>query len=474
MGLRKGSVRRGSSNNIRLTFTKSRPSRASSSKAKVSKTITSTYSYSPTTSGSKSLSNDASTTDTMNSTVTTDLDAIKKITPEKMTKTICNSIRSFDEPHLRCLMPIRPDQKYCSMHLVQKNIVDFRLPDIDIDDILDRDEKMSEPIRMVGNEITRTITLTTTGCPKLLTRTSCNKTDKIIDGTNDTNGTMREQKVSTIENSHKENEDDLEIKLLILANDDEYCDKISELIGPVFKDVTLSEDEQDPVTLDSIWTIKNGIKIPAAVNKYYLFSYRDSKDKIRCLTIFTIFNMFQDNNYIHPVTSEAIPEKDVERAKELIDLYQTKIGLFKEQDESNMSPEFKLKNRLTRLFKQFHIHSIYLEENWLINIDSQDKLFKIIKETEKLVSNNIKSINPDLHGFKVFQKKELPKKMYNKNKTSTETIMSLQEYIVDEWEKLIDAADTPQNQIPIWILASGLSFAVPEVKQKYPDLEIML
>ena len=57
---------------------------------------------------------------------------------------------------------------------------------------------------------------------------------------------MQEQKASTVENCHKENEDELEIKLLILVNDEEYCDLIPDLIGPVFQDVTVSEDETDP------------------------------------------------------------------------------------------------------------------------------------------------------------------------------------------------------------------------------------
>ena len=71
-------------------------------------------------------------------------------------------------------------------------------------------------------------------------------------------------------------------------------------------------------------------------------------------------------------------------------------------------------------------------------------------------------------------KKSKASKAVNNENDEDDSIISLQEYIVTEWEKLIQAADTPQNQIPIWILASGLSFVVPEVKQKFPDLEVML
>ncbi|XWV26519.1 hypothetical protein QJ857_gp0548 [Tupanvirus soda lake] len=401
----------------------------------------------------------------------------KKSTPTKKVKTesteasvrnTCASIRSHDEPQFRCLMKTKNGEKYCPMHLAQKNIVDFNFVD---DDILEFDQRILEPIKIITNDVIRKISLDNMNKIK--------KVDSKNDTIKNTNTTMHEQKVSTIENSMKENEDELEIKLLILANDEEYSEVISKLIGPVFDDITVSEDEQDPVTFDEIWTIKDGVKIPASVNKYYLFSYKDSKDKIRCLTIFTMYSMINENNLVHPVTMEEIPNKDVKRAKKLIDLYQTKLGLFKE-DDSNLSPEFKLRNRLTKLFKQFHIHSIYLEENWFLNLDDKSKLYKIIKETEKLVSNNIKTINPTLHGFKVFQKREPSKKYGKPSKTlqpkidDDDSIFKLQEYIVGEWEKLIQAADTPQNQVPIWILALGLSFVVPEVKQKYPDLEIIL
>lgn len=260
--------------------------------------------------------------------------------------------------------------------------------------------------------------------------------------------------------------------MLILANDDEYTDKISKLVGPAFNDITSVEDEQDPITYDKFWEINNGKKIPTNINKYYLFSYIDSKDKIRCLTIFTIHDMINDDNYVHPHTMEQIPTTDIKRAKELIKFYQTKIGLFKE-DETNHSPEYKLTNKLSKLFKRFHMHSIYFEEKWLMNIQDIYKLEKIIKETEKIANANFKQINPNLTNFKIFTGRK--KKALKKNDTEGIEIelLELKEYIVGEWEKLIDAANNSNNQIPIWILASGLSVVVPEIKQKYPDLEVM-
>lgn len=394
---------------------------------------------------------------------------IKKNVPQhnKETGDICASIRSNEEPHYRCLLYTKPGYKYCPLHLAQKNITDYTFVD---QDIIDKDMQiMNEPAKIIINPVLKKISLTNPSIKKPI--------DKKIGIKEDT--TLHEQKVSTIESSHQETEDDLEIKLLILVNDDQNTN-IADLIGPVFKDITKSEDQEDPVTLDAFWTLNNNTKVPSSINKYYLFSYIDSKQKIRCLTVFTIYNMINNNHFIHPITMEEIPEKDIKRAKKLINLYSTKLGLFRNLDESLLSPEFKLKNRITKLFKKFHEHSIFFEESWLMDINNKTNLYKIITETEKFVSNNIKSINPGLTGFKVFQKKankkqsRKGKEKYSDDDEDDDSLISLKEYIVTEWERLIQAADSNQNQIPIWIIASGLSFVVPEIKQKYPNLEIML
>ena len=189
----------------------------------------------------------------------------------------------------------------------------------------------------------------------------------------------------------------------------------------------------------------------------------------RSMTIFTIYNMIQNNNYVHPLTMKAISDADINRAKELIELYTTNLGMFKNMDET-MSAEFRLIGRLTLLFKKFHIHSVYLEENWLMGIDNETDLEKIMRETELLVSNNIKNITSTQTNFRIFSQK--PKSSGDKD--STIAFTNLKEYIVDQWEQLIKLADNAQNQVPMWIIISGLSFVVPEIKTKYPDLEIIM
>jgi len=383
----------------------------------------------------------------------------------KIIPTICASIRSPTEPHLQCLMLTKNGEKYCPMHQIMCNLTDY---DAAFDDVIP--DTIREIPPNITNNLIRKIIVNDSDIKiqsKMKTLTTTTPTPRST--------TITEQKVSTIINSTKEAEDNLEINLLILVNDDEYCDRIPKLIGKVYDDVTLSEDEIDPVTMDTIWTMNNGVRVPGDIGRYYLFSYFDSKKKLRCLTIFTMYNLIQDNNLMHPTTTEPIPIADIKRAKRLIAIYQSKIGLFND-DSNNASPEFKLKNRLTKLFKKFHQHSIYLEENWLTNLTDQTNLHKIITETEKLVSNNLSSIHPNLQNFRVFQRRRpapVKGKLNKTNKTQFD-YLEMQEYIVGEWEKLINAANNPNNQIPIWIIALGLSYVVPDVKQKFPDIEVML
>ena len=97
-------------------------------------------------------------------------------------------------------------------------------------------------------------------------------------------------------------------------------------------------------------------------------------------------------------------------------------------------------------------------------------LEKIMRETELLVSNNIENITSTQTNFRIFSQK--PKSTGDKD--STVSFINLKEYIVDQWEQLIKLADNTQNQVPMWIIISGLSFVVPEIKTKYPDLEIIM
>lgn len=355
-----------------------------------------------------------------------------------MKNNICKSIRNLDEEHLQCQMFALKNNEFCPLHLS-----------------LTYKKKYNEKILFIHNKniIKKKFTINS-----LIANTNFN-TNKTVQNEETV---MHEQKKSTIENEFTENEDNLEIKLLIIANEKKYIDKLSKLIGPVFDDVTLSEDDQDPITYDSIWKYENGKKVAASINKFYLFSYIDIHDKIRCMTIFTINDMIKNKDYKHPLTFENIPEKDILRATKLINFYKTRIGLFKETDV-NTSQEYSIKSRITNLFKKFHIHSIFFEEKWLLDIEKIQDLYTIIKETNKLIKANLQIIGITDTNVSLF----------NSIKNETNNILDVKEYIIDQWEKFINLVNNPENQMPIWIIFAGLATVKSEIKDKYPNFELI-
>lgn len=403
---------------------------------------------------------------------------------------ICQSIRSPSEPHVQCLFRAKPGKNYCGLHLSYANITDYSKAAwtnvTNTKPTIIKEEPNPIYSHVVLSESNPSLTpfKPPTSLSKRIPANQCPiKKYPIKKYPINKSSTPKEQQTKTIIDTHQTNENELEVKLLIMINDDESAEKIAKLIGPCFNNITLSEDEEDPVTMDKIWEWVDGVKVGTSINKYYLFSYVDSKNKIRCMTVFTLNDLLQSGDPTHPITTEPIPEPDIIRARELIDLYATKLNLFEAQSDIILSPIYRLKNKIGILFKKFHALSIFFEEEWLTSITSEDKLFRIITETKRLVNNNIRSINVRATHIDIFS--NVPKRAilvrvkkpikYDLEDDETNTDhTSLKEYIVDGWDKLIKSADNENNQIPIWIIAHGLSYVVPAVKMKYPDLELMI
>lgn len=324
----------------------------------------------------------------------------------------CKSIKSSSEPNLPCLLKTKNNNKYCALHMLNKNNIDFK-------------ESNKKPIIKLNKK---------------------KKAEDCLVKKENIQGSLVEiKKENKLTKYIEDNDSLLDMKLLILQN--ENIDELSNLIGPIFYDLTLSDDDIEPITYDAIWILKDNVKIPGSINKYFLFSYLDSKNKIKCLSIFSIYDMYLLNKYVHPITLEEIPEEAINRCKKLIKLYISKINLF----EKEITPELKIKNNLNSLFNKFHIHSIFFEENWIINITKENDVIKIIKETHKLIKNNLTvniklsdDLNKDLNDLKLL--------------------------LIDEWNQLFQS--DPRNQTSIWIIGASMYSVIPEVKTKYPNLLI--
>ena len=357
---------------------------------------------------------------------------------------------SPDKKLARCNFNIYGEgQKYCLLHQKKMNVIDY-VDVIDYNNI----EKSPNNEKISYHNIFHSFDLAD---KKII------PDKKIIAEKKTTKKIIKEESVNNVIVEAQNDNDSLDIKLLILSNDHEYVDKLPKLIGPSFDDITKSDEQYDPVTYDEFWIEnENGIRIPGSLSKYYTFSYFDQNNKLITFSIYTLNSIIEsgteNGKFIHPVTKVEIPSDAIIRAKELVDLYKNKLGLLID-DESLYTPEFKLKKKMNNLFMKFHVHSIYMEGKWLIDIYDINSLQKIIKNTRDIVSNN-----KDLFGGKssdIFE---------SCNKTN---ILEVKEYIVSQWDKIITTSD-PSSQMPAWIIISGMMNVVPDIKIKFPDVQLMM
>lgn len=370
----------------------------------------------------------------------------------------CGAIRSPSDNHLQCLFMAVSGDKYCPLHLSYKTVTDYDQSEREIS--VEKNIVHTTPNPLFFSEVIES--------PKPRAAPSPKPSEPILTTKKKGKKTHKENEKKTIQEAHDKNEDILEVKFLIMMNDGNMIQRIETLVGPAFSDVTLCEDDQDPITLDKFWELRDGKKYPLVENKYYLFSYFDSKQKLRCLSVFTLFEMFNDNDFCHPLTMEPIGDEDIQRGKELLNIYSTRLGLFSAETLIETSPEYELKSKIDKLFKTFHVHSIFFESNWLMNIDSTAVLQTVMNNTRQIINNNVRSISNQkikLQNFDVSSTKKMDQ---------SAQLLAYKEHIFHMWDEIITKAANINNQTPIWIIACGMSNSVPEIKQKYPDIDMML
>lgn len=323
----------------------------------------------------------------------------------------CESVISDKEIQYQCNLKCEDNEKYCALHQSKYTIIDY----IEDKEIIDNNDKKIKIINQLSTFLNYS--------------------------QNDNNTIIKNNKL----NFDNLNEKYLETKLLILQNEDQ--EKIANLIGPVFYDITLSCDDNDPITCDEICKIENGNRVAGNISKYLLFSYYDLQLNLRCLTIFSICTMIKENNLLNMNNNEIIQEKDINRAKILIEYYKNKIGIF---EEEKFTDEKLLENRLFKIFSYFHNQNVYIEVSWFMDLTDGQKLSTIISEIKYIIINNLiftVDIPNNMDKLSVYEKKEL--------------FASIMEQIIKIY--------TDQNrQFPAWIILSALSYGISEIKDKYP------
>src|ERR1700747_2900191 len=292
-----------------------------------------------------------------------------------------------------------------------------------------------------------------------------NKETNVIDKCKNQNDNNHENLQNITDNLNMSQEK-LNMKSIILVKN--YPDKkyLDNLIGPIINNVTMSDDDCDPITMDVFWIEENGKRIPKYHNKYMLFSYYDNSHKLRTFTIHTIKDMISNNIKTHPLTYEEINEIDYKRAIDLINLYTNTLGLFKNEINTN-NIEFMTKSRVLKLFNKFNSMSIYLQSEWFLNLDNIDTINKLITELFNLTKQNMLSINSTLTLAKIKESK-----IFQWKYTNNSTLNQIQNHLLDDFEALISLSENTNNQIMAWIIVGALAKFIPEIKNKYPDLVI--
>lgn len=267
-----------------------------------------------------------------------------------------------------------------------------------------------------------------------------------------------------IKNIYKTSEDNMYVNILIIKNNDVLMKEIISLVGPVYEDLRLSEDQCDPITLEKYWDDETGERIVSKeIEKIFLFSYYDLNGKIRCLNIKTIKTLIDIDDLVHPVTFEPIPENDIERAKKLIELFSNKTVLFDEV-QIDIPKNITVKNRITKLFSQYHGDSINFDENWLLSINESEDFKQIIKKTREIFMNNQYLVHN-----KTFDYDKQLNEFYKKNNFNDD--VEAKEYIVSGWEFINEAIG---NKSSPWIIALGMADIVPDILVKFPNIHYML
>jgi hypothetical protein len=240
---------------------------------------------------------------------------------------------------------------------------------------------------------------------------------------------------------------------------------VRELVGPVFDDITVSEDDQDPVAMNCVYWIADatGKRTPCAgVNKFFLFSYVDSKNKVRCLSINTIYDMINNSMTTHPMTQEEISQSDISRARQMIAAL-TKINYF--ETDKELGPQ-KINSMTLELFHRFEIQGIVMETPWFTGLDIH-YVAKLNKDLQVLVKQNLQAIDPSRKAnlFNPFE--------YDPNNPKSEDLARLQALLLIDMNDLLDLSKNKNNKIPYYIILGALSNIHPVVKERFPELQWM-
>lgn len=348
----------------------------------------------------------------------------------------CKSVYSLTDRHTQCKL-FSENDKYCVLHNNKDIKIDYK-PENELKNYRISKKPVSY-INVLSPNIINNITM-----PDSFFKNK-SKVEKINS--------------SYFAKAFETHECDLRIKLIILDKEHKADDTLAHLIGPVFYNILDSVDDIDPVTFDTFWKVVDNKKIDVYKNRYFLFSYFDNSNRLRCLTIFTLYDMYKNNQYIHPITCEELSQDNITRAEKLISIYTNELNLFSLMNiDSDNTPEVNLENKTTSLFSSFNKYNIYFEDNWFLKISSINNLKKILSESIILIKNNLSD------------NKEVIEVVNKKLKLDNSDVINTKLEILSLWEDVVNLIDLTKNQLPVWIIGYVLSMFEKDILLKYPTI----
>jgi hypothetical protein len=361
----------------------------------------------------------------------------------------CFAVRSIYEPY-QCAFSAMIGEKYCVFHRSRSDTTEF------YDDYQSGSKIIKEPIiNPLIKQFKKSFNNKIKEVPVIDEHKTCYKKQPQKKGTssnqqNMSHTTYIEETPQFINKKSKYDEVMIMTKMLILDNETDTKNEIEQLLGPAFPDPTVSVDEIDPVTFDDIWyeTI-NGKRVCPNYNPHINFSYTNANGNIKIINIFTLHNMYTNNVWNHPLTSEALNEDDVIRAKKLIEVYENKLNMF--VSNISYSLEYKLKIRTDKLFAKYNQRNIPVDSKYILNINDCHIIKSIINNTVNIVNKNKTLISPNYEGItKISFKSDLVK---------------TKKQLVNIWYELENYDIDGNNSNIMWIILKGMAPNIPEIKQ---------
>jgi hypothetical protein len=235
---------------------------------------------------------------------------------------------------------------------------------------------------------------------------------------------------------------------------------LKKLTGPVYENITKSDDNLDPITQDVFW--ENNKQKIGNIDTLFLFSYLDSQNFIRCFHILSLRDMFDEDIYTHPITGEKINNEIILLAKEKINFMEKNRLIERKNKNNDILNEQKIKFKILDVFQKMSYFNIYMEEDWFIDLDL-NSCHKLYKEMSMIWNENKNLVSVNFDNNSILN---VNKNIYHKfNK------LEIQNILIDDFNKLITGGLVESDKrFASWLIVHAFTYVSDKVKKAFPDL----